>query len=192
MPVEVKGLSELRRALNKFEPEMKKQLDREIRSFLAPVVKEARAYAPQEIPGLSNWTKAQTEGAKFPRYDVSVVRRGIKVKLGASKRNTNGFKTLIAIVNNSAAGAIFETAGRKNPFGSPKSRSQNPYAGRHFIGAINAQGMMKGKDKERGRLIYRAWDENQGKALANVMRAIYNVRGMVEHDTNSGKWRRVA
>jgi hypothetical protein len=73
------------------------------------------------------------------------------------------------IANASASGAIYETAGRKNPGGDPKSRSNNPGAGANFISRM---GPLYGDGASRGRMIFRAWSEDQGKAQAAVVRAI--------------------
>lgn len=189
MPVEVQGVRELKRALGKYEPDLKKNLNAEVRSYLMPVVKTAKGYVPNARPGLSNWFDSGKAGkitkktssfrrGKFPLFNASEVRSGIKAKLSPTKSNNNGFVTNYAIVNTTAAGAIYETAGRKHPAGQPwnkksgshnYSRSNNPEAGLHFI---NSMALMKGRDKMRGRLIYKAWAENEGKALKNVIRAV--------------------
>jgi hypothetical protein len=77
---------------------------------------------------------------------------------------------LYFIFNASAAGSIYETAGRKNPGGDPASKSNNPGAGAHFI---NRMGPLYGdKQKERGRLIFRAAYEDRGKAQDAVILSI--------------------
>ncbi|CAB4122426.1 hypothetical protein UFOVP30_20 [uncultured Caudovirales phage] len=188
MPVEVRGVKELKRALGSYEPDLKKNLNNEVRAFLTPVVKSAKAYVPNTRSGLSNWfikpqkkitkkTSAFRRGS-FPFFNASQVKSGIKAQLSPTKPNRAGFITNYAIVNTSAAGAIYETAGRKHPAGQPWNRtsashdyshSNNPDAGLHFI---NSMAMMKGKDKMRGRLIYKAWAENEGRALKDVIRAV--------------------
>lgn len=55
--------------------------------------------------------------------------------------------------------------------GDPKSRSNNPGAGAHFI---NRMGPLYGDGASRGRMIFRAWAENQGRAQAAVVKAIEN------------------
>jgi hypothetical protein len=79
---------------------------------------------------------------------------------------------LYYVANKSAAGAIYETAGRANPGGSSASKSNNPGAGAHFISRM---GPLYGDQRQqRGRMIFRAWAEDQGKAQAAVIRAIEN------------------
>ena len=109
-----------------------------------------------------------------------------------SKTNRRGFKSLASILNTSAAGAIFETAGRKNPWGQPwnptsgsnrYSRSANKYAGRDFIQAANELSPMTGKGNDKGRLIYRAYEEDQGKLQDAVIRAIEKAARLLNQRT---------
>lgn len=191
MPVLVRGVAELRKALAKYAPELKKEMDAEIRTALKEVRDAARAKVPGTVPGnLYNWAKADTDRAKFPRYDASIIKSGIVYSMAQSRANAAGFKSLYYLANKSPVGAIVETAGRVNPYGRPQiaarkygqsskgfGKSNNPDAGRRFVGAMNGVGALKQYDsnqKHRGRLIYAAYDENQGKALDATMKAIAN------------------
>lgn len=192
MPVVVAGLKEAQKAMRSLQPELDKELKRELRDLLNPVVKKAKGYVPADISGLSGWMNttsgkkinAQTSMfrvGKFPKFNAAQVKAGIRTELFPSKRKSTGFTSLIRIVNMSPAGAIYETSGRKNPNGQPWdrksgshsfSRSLNPKAGAHFIDAMGKT--MAGSGLNRGRLIYRAWNEDQGRALGYVMKAIEN------------------
>jgi hypothetical protein len=188
MPVEVKGLDETLKALRHFEPDLAANLNKEVRAALAPVQKRARSYAKGELPGLSNWVfgnkiskKSSAFGVKngqFPKYNATMVKRGIKIMIGETKPNNSGFVSFFRLSNTTAAGAIMETAGRKNPRGQQwkrnstskdQSHSDNPDAGLHFN---NSLGKMAGRDKMRGRLIYRAWEEDHGIANAKIIKAV--------------------
>lgn len=190
MPVEIKGAYELNKALKKFAPDLEKNLNKEVRAFLMPVVKEAKSLAPSSIPGLSNWTYSQKKykkitantskfrRGKFPKYNVSEVKAGIVAHINPAKENNKGFIALYRIVNASPAGAIYETAGRKHPGGQPwnkkagshkYSHSNNPEAGLHFN---NSFPRLAGEGNMRGRLIYKAWADNQGRALGGVVKSI--------------------
>jgi hypothetical protein len=190
MPVQVVGLKEAQKAMRALQPTLNKELNKEIKVMLKPIITKARGYALSDPPGLRNWTikggsrqitKATSHFApktNFPLYQASVVRAGIKSETFPSKPNRNGFISLVRIVNASRAGAIYEIAGIKNPGGRPWdpknkshnfSHSRNPDAGAHFI---NSLGATKGNGKMRGRLIYKAWAEDQGRALGHIMKAI--------------------
>ena len=170
MPVSVKGVVELRKALRSFSPDLGKALTAEMGAALKPITKTARGYLPSNSDVLSNWqgTKVRSDG-RFPQYDLTVARRGITYKTAPSRPNRKGFRSLATLYNKSAAGAIYETAGRKNPDSTFVKNLDNKYAA-----------AMKGQGKERGRAIYRAWQEDQGKTTAAVMKAIEKASAMFQ------------
>ena len=174
MAVRLEGAIALRKALRKFEPDLAKETQKEIASFLKPVVKEARGYLPNNTSILSNWSAAnKREGAKFPYYDYQIAKRGITYKTSPSKANRRGFRALASIFNKTAAGAIYETAGRKNPNST-------------FVKNIEAKypSKMVGKDKMQGRAMFRAYEENEGKAQDGVIRAIEKAAAKFKVATN--------
>ena len=187
MPTEVKGVIELRKALAQFAPDLAKELKRELNDILKPIVREAQSFVPAISP-MSGWAPRAMSEASFPFYDSGEIRRGIVFKTTPSLENAQGFKNVIRIQNLSAAGAIYETAGRKNGQGQDwvgpgggsskgKSRSVNPYAGNQFIsnlGNLYGSGKKSGIQSMMGRLIFRAWAATQGKANASVLKAIKN------------------
>lgn len=196
MPAEVTGALELRRALKKLAPDMAKESQKEIAGLLRGVVNNARGFVPSEAP-LSGWGKKVGLWAGRA-YDAADIRRGITYSAAPSKPSKNGYRSLATIYNKSVAGAIYETAGRKNPMGQPSqastrgkyssyvdtsnkvNKSANPNAGKQFIGAMGemykaqrAQGQGgRVSRKMNGRLIFRAWGEDQGKVNARVLKAI--------------------
>lgn len=183
MAVKLEGALELRKALRKFEPDLAKDLNKEMRIALKPVVAKARGFVPATGSVLTNWqstNRSETAVWKDRYYDYKEVRKGIKYSVANSKRNPHGFRSLASIINASPAGAIFETAGRKNPWGQPwnpkgnsrSNRSVNKYAGRDFIAAANSLSPLVGKGNDKGRLIYRAWELDRGVAQDGVIRAI--------------------
>ena len=159
MPATVKGGVELRKALRNYAPDLAKETQKEIANVLKPVVKEARGFVT--VSPLSNWAR---EGGKFPVFNASIVKRGIGYKTTPSKPNRRGFTALAQIRNQSAAGAIYETAGRLAPGTEPSSRPN----------FAQAMGPLTGSGKDRGRLIYKAWENDKGKATLAVVRAIEN------------------
>jgi len=185
MPTEVVGAVELRKALNKYAPDLAKELTKELGEILKPVVNEARSYVPLVSP-MSGWSETQNPRGKFPKYNALEIRKGIIYKTTPSKPNRAGFVNNIRIQNKSMIGAIYETAGRKNGQGQqwvgPKaggaskgvSRSNNPYAGNQFISNLGQLygPVRKGDHRMMGRLIFRAWAKTQGKANAAVFKAI--------------------
>ena len=197
MPAEVKGLIELQKALKDYAPNLAVQLDDQMALALGGVVKKAQSYVPNDSP-LSNWSyrkrsEKNAEGLrKFPLFNAARVVKNIKYSSTPRKTNRRGFKAVYFIINKSAEGAIYETAGRKNPSGQPWvgrkgdprnhdiSHSNNPNAGADFIQAMGElkQGNIESSTKRgrymKGRLIFRAWAEDGGKANAAALTAIYN------------------
>ena len=185
MPTEVVGVVELKKALNKYAPDLAKELTKELGAILKPVVNEARSYVPLASP-MSGWSETQNPKGKFPKYNALEIRKGIIYKTTPSKPNAAGFVNNIRIQNKSMIGAIYETAGRKNGQGQqwigPKaggaskgvSRSNNPYAGNQFISNLGQLygPVRKGDHRMMGRLIFRAWAKTQGRANASVFKAI--------------------
>ena len=194
MPVRVTGLIALRKALNAYAPDLAKELTAEITQSLKVIQKSARGFVPDKSPGgLYNWNENRsgkkitaktsmfrtfnTEGRvrMFPLYDAATVKRGIVYRTGYGKPNSRGFRSLFRVRNNSAAGAIYETAGRLFPNGE-KGKSNNPDAGARFVQQGPLYGRKKAGQDMRGRLIFRAWEQDQGKQLDSIMKAIETTR----------------
>jgi hypothetical protein len=190
VPVNLTGLEGTLKAMRDFDMNLYKQMNYQIKIVMIPIRNKARGYAPDpQVGDLYNWTLStynqkitarssmfrtfNTEGRvrQFPLYDATEVRKGILYRQGKSKRNSLGFSTMYSIYNTSAAGAIYETAGRKSgPMGDKASKSNNPAAGAQFIGTM---GPMYGDSRSmRGRLIFRAWEEDQGRAVLASVKAI--------------------
>lgn len=197
MPVNVSGIKEMKKALGLVDKDLLKEVQGEIRAAMIPIRDKARSYAPADSAVLSGWTKSAgiigpMRYRTFPKYNREQVVDGIKYSAGKNKRNNKGWSANNYVSNQSAPGAIYETAGRKNPDGAPFiglnadvnnkeiSHSLNPRAGAQFIAAMPAlvnarpQGMSGNNRgyKQKGRLIYRAASEEQGKAMGHILKAL--------------------
>jgi hypothetical protein len=231
MPVELEGAVQLRVALKRFAPDLSKETQSQMAAALKTVTTVARGYVPNDGQVLSGWSK-NLAGAEnlayrpFPKFNSMQAKAGITYSTSPSKPNKNGFVALARIINKSAGGAIYETAGRKNAQGQPnykpasvvyrtgdgpgdftiryyqeKDNSQrkgynnslNPNAGKQFIDNLNSTGQLvnarpKGLvgspgRKQTGRLIFRAWAENNGRANAAVIKALENASKMFYEHT---------
>lgn len=202
MPVVLKGVVELRKALKQYAPDLRKQMDSEIRTVLKGVVADAEAKVPGAPPGgLYNWAnkgsepKSITGYRAFPKYDAGLIRNGMTYSMGRTKRNRYGFAGLYSLFNKDAAGMIIEFAGRVHPYGRTQKadrkfgqshknigRSNNPDAGRVFTLAMNELPLKKfdNNERNRGRLLYAAYAENQGKALDAIMKSLSKAQKMFE------------
>jgi hypothetical protein len=178
--VEIKGVKQTRKALRQFAPDLNKELNTELKRALAPIAKKARGYAPANSP-MSGWSKGSPVEGGFPAYSFAVIKSGIGFSTKPGKTTRSGFTSNAKIFNRSYAGAIYEVAGRKNEQGQPwvgskaggaskkVSRSVNPRAGAQFIENLPE---LVNSSKGRGRLIYRAWAADQGKANGAAIKAI--------------------
>ena len=211
MPASVKGAVELRKALRKFTPDLAKETQKELGALLKPITAKARGFIPSTTP-LSGWAHSGNGSWANRGWSSSKAKSGIGYKATPSKPNNKGWRSLARIVNASAAGAIYETAGRKNPNGRPQAKtrevnipssnpaigahqyttstgknygkSNNPNAGQLFVEALNQHGQIvnayvraegaagRASGKMKGRAIFRAWKEDQGKTQAAVIKAI--------------------
>ncbi len=179
MRIEIRGNADLRKAMRRFTPDLEKSLRKEIGNALRPVVREAKGFVPASSP-MSGWAGRSFSEGRFPTYNAATIIAGIKYSATPSKINDQGFSSMASVQNNSRVGSIYEGAGRANPNGQPwvgpkgpssnrYSHSRNPKAGQQFIANLPP---LVGSLKGTGRLIYRAWANNKGKAEGAVNKAI--------------------
>jgi hypothetical protein len=199
MPVELDNAVALSKALKQYAPELAKETQKEIAGHLRKVVNQARGFVPSDSP-LSGWGNAVGVW-EYRAFNAGLIKKGLGYSTTPTKPNRRGFRSLATIFNKSASGAIYETAGRKNPQGLPPAqrvkkyrngkfitewqmdktvnKSANPNAGRQFINALpplvdSQQSNSAGRRtrKTKGRLLFRAWANDQGKTTAAVVKAI--------------------
>jgi len=178
MPVNVSGVKQLQKAMKAVEPNLNMQMSKDIKFVMLIVRDKARGYLPSQNEVLSGWGKGTASIGTinyraFPAYDYALAKSKVQYSAGQNKTNRSGYKAAFYVYNNSAPGAIFETAGRKN---QPKGKgSLNPNAPEQFNSAAEMLTGMKGYGKQKGRVIYRAWDETKNKVIPQVVKAINTV-----------------
>ena len=181
MRIKIEGVKQTRKAIRDFAPDLNKELNKELKIALAPIAKKARGFVPNDSP-MSGWASRSFSEARFPMYNSRTIRAGIGFSTKPGKVTRSGFTSNAKIFNKSVAGAIYETAGRANngqgqPWVGPAaggtskkvSRSINPNAGEKFIENL---GPLTTSLKGRGRLILKAWAQDQGKAYGAAIKAI--------------------
>lgn len=213
MPVVVQGVVGLKKALARYEPDLKKAFDQEIKAAIKPILADAKSRVPAQVfGGDDNWSNYPNQN--FPRYNSAIIRKGLTYSLGA-KRSKSGFVSLATLFNKSAPGGIIETAGRVHPYGRPTSHtvtvgkrfekrqvvvrtskdsnSLNPNAGMMMIERLNEhvghlQSYKAGDRKTQGRLLYAAYARNQGKALDAIMKAVMTANDNLYRAMHKDKW----
>lgn len=174
--VVVKGTIETRNALRKLERDALSELDREIREAGKPLINYARDRVRGKEggsePPMSGWitwkatpyqkTDKQTGQVKTVSgkgWDKSVIDKGIKIKQG-KRRKGSVYSALLQMRQESAAGSIFEMAGRKSSGKTP--------SGRQFIYNLNS------RNKQAGRSIYAAVDDFGIEGLVDTVLKAYD------------------
>lgn len=165
------GIKETLDALKEFDKDAVRRFSKVINSELAGAERDARLSVPQQP--LSGWRKSDAAkptktrgGAGWPGWDREAVRAGIrKTKAQGKPRKRQGYTTSAgALVNESAAGAIFEVAGRL-PKGSNKNK---------FVTNLN-EGFGKAS-----RTIWRTVDKDLPRIQANVARALEEAKAELQ------------
>jgi hypothetical protein len=112
------GVRETIRALNKVEPGLRKQFVADVRRISEPAIQRVRnGYDEVPLSGMSRkWTDKNTGRRLFP-FTVAKAKRGVRVNVNTDRRAT----AIISIVQMDPATAVFESAGRANP--NPLGRS---------------------------------------------------------------------
>ena len=108
--IEIAGIKDAIRALNKIEPGLRKEFQQEATRIAQPAIEEAqRGYVGLPLSGMAySWSK---DGKKLFPYDPAKAARGVKVKLDAARNAV----AVILIQQTDRAAAVFESAGRKDP-----------------------------------------------------------------------------
>lgn len=165
---EAQGLASAIRTLGKVDKELKKELVTSMKKAADPLVAEARSLVPAASP-LTNWY-----GWKGG-YKPAKVRSGIKVsQRNTAARGASGQREetirLLALVSTSAAGAIYDMAGRADGNGRG---SEGADRGRAMIAKLN----------ENGRASRTLWPAAE-KKLGEVQDAVRDAIAAMEDTLN--------
>ena len=132
MPVEVVGVKDVLKGLAFIDEDMYNRIRAAIRPLMETVESKSKGYAPANSEVLSGWAKPISSDVTyrpFPKYDSGSVKGGIGYKEGRNRTFKNGFQVENYVYNISAAGRIYETAGRQNPQGRAPFTSISPGGG---------------------------------------------------------------
>jgi hypothetical protein len=106
--IEIVGLKEAIRSLNKIEPSLRKEFTAQANAIAQPAIQEAKnAYQRVPLSGMERkWS--QNGKAIFP-FTIAKAVAGVKLKVDAGRNAVS----LIYITQTNVAAAVFEAAGRK-------------------------------------------------------------------------------
>jgi len=205
--VKILNVKEDIKTFQKLAPELKKELDKEIKGLLRPILVQAQSLYPatdevrpsgwrkggfKKFSGIGPLTQQQTRG--FISYDGNRAKSGLRTITPKSKKTGTGFTGFYGIVQRDPGGAIYETAGRGSQASRSRtraSRSRNPNASRDFITTIGKyHGVLptaRHEGNDKGRALIRAFDNNRGRVFVEVRAALRNTISKMQKELDSGK-----
>ena len=206
--MELQGIDSTISAIERFAPDLKRELDKEIKGVVSTIVQQARDYLPFDIRP-SGWArqmkfagfvgpleKGASRTSSFVTYDVAKAKAGIKSVSPTSKRSTTGFRNAYGVIQRDKAGAIFETAGRGSGASRARTRasiSTNPRASEQFIQTVEKYyGVLptaRGEGNDKGRALIKATDNNRKNAQGKIFSAIKSAesKAQARMDANLSK-----
>lgn len=152
------GLKETLASLKEFDKQAVKEFNKVINSELGNAKKDAQGFVKADPP-LSGWATQPARnprtrgGAGWPAWDQSVIKGGIRVSKAERRVRSDYTTSAGGLLNKSAAGAIYELAGRKNKTGS-------------FISNLEK------KEGDASRLIWKSVDKNKARIEKNIFEAL--------------------
>jgi len=113
------GLKETLDALKKFDKQAVKEFNKVLSSEVRGLKKEAQSLVTQDPP-LSGWATQPARnprtrgGAGWPAWDQSIIKAGISSSRAQNKVRRDYTTSAASLKNKSAAGVIYELAGRRS------------------------------------------------------------------------------
>lgn len=159
------GLEQTIRDLKQFNPAALKIMNKEIYQVMKKIQVDARQLMPEASP-LGNWGKPPKEGTEWARiqFNPRAARMGVKTKIERQRRKGDVTSRAYLMINNDPAGAIYETAGRRNPNGKTAQ-------GAAFIRAIQADSNVTVRGKQ-GRVVYKAVEDRKAYTMNELRDAV--------------------
>jgi hypothetical protein len=167
----LKGLTETLKALDQFDKDAVKEFKKVINRELKIAKDEAQGFVKSDAP-LSGWSTQAARnprsrgGAGWPAWDQSIIKAGITSTKAEGKVRKDYTTSAGALKNRSAAGVIYELAGRRNK------------------GTGTFISNLERKESKASRLIWRSVDNNKDRIVKNVEHAFNNVKQTLQQNLN--------
>jgi hypothetical protein len=161
--VEVYGVVEAMRYLNRYEKDVYKEVKKEMDGSAQPLAQQVGGEFPDRV--LTNWngkhpSKRRKEGKPFPTYEAANARGMVTPKVGIG-RVRNGERNILRIQQMSPGGAVLDGAGSKtNNIFTRNLDTYAPTKGKSVIGT------------SRSRVLYKAVEKRMPMVNSIVARAI--------------------
>jgi hypothetical protein len=178
-PIQIIGIKEDLKRLNKLAPDLRRDITKSYRAFMAPVIADAKSNLPAGI----GQTQMRGFGRKWRHimpWDKAVANRGITVKIDtrkARKKNLqNGvqYETVGAFIiqQKNPAGIVFDIAGRGGRSTSSQTRNGFKYDWNNTL----IENLAKTFPTNPSRTMYPAVEKNKD----DIEAAIKNITEQVE------------
>jgi len=169
------GKKETLKALAEFDKKAVREFNKVINSELKAAKEEAQGLVTASPP-LSGWKTQPARnprtrgGAGWPTWDQSIIRSGISSTKAVGKVRKDYTTSVAALKNKSAAGVIYEVAGRKNKTGngsfiSNLSKKDSPYM--------------------PSRLVWHVVDKNGEEIRKNIFDALEKAKATLQRNLNT-------
>jgi hypothetical protein len=165
------GVKETLKALQDFDKDAVKGFTKVINSELAGAKKDAQGFVKSDPP-LSGWNTQPARsprsrgGAGWPAWDQSIIKAGITSTKAEGKVRRDYTTSAGALKNRSAAGVIYELAGRTN-------RGTGTFI-KNLEGSVG----------NASRLIWKSVDKNKDKIEQNVSKALEDAKSQLKKNLN--------
>lgn len=162
------GIKPTLKALEQFDKDAVKAFNKLVNSELNSAKKDAQGFVKSEPP-LSGWNTQPARnprtrgGAGWPQWDQSIIKAGISVTKAERRVRKDYTTNAGALKNRSAAGVIYELAGRKNKTGN-------------FISNLER------KEGNASRLVWKSVDKNKERIQKNVAEAFDEVKAKLQRN----------
>jgi hypothetical protein len=185
MPDEVivlTGIKETLDALKSFDKDAVKRFNKVINTELSGAQRDAKALISEEPP-MSGWSKSDAlkprkttrGGAGWPGWNAGEIRSKITKTKAQGKVRGDYTTSAGALLNKSAAGAIFEVAGRVAS--GTKAMTAQSSSGQFLRTLGNRFG-------KASRVVWRVVDKDKTKIQANVKRALNDAEAELQKHLN--------
>ena len=169
--VVLKGLKETLKALEDFDKNAVKEFNKVINSELKSAKQDAQSYVSSTPPLSGRNTQPARNprtrgGAGWPAWDQSIIKAGISSTKAEGKVRRDYTTSAGALINRSAAGVIYELAGRKNKSGK-------------FISNLES------KADNASRLIWKSVDKNKDRIEKNIFEALEKAKATLRKNLDT-------
>ena len=173
-------------ALKEFDKDAVKRFNKVINSELAGAERDAKAlvtaasgYGPNNTP-MSGWKpndparprRSTRGGAGWPGWNTGVIQQGIRKTKAQGKHRGDYTTSAGALLNKSAAGAIFEVAGRKTKGSTDRT------------GAAQFLRTLGNRFGQASRIVWRVVDKDRSKIEKNVAKALEEAKAELQQHLN--------